>query len=77
MTDDPRGPDAPDRRKPLRPKLRCPICGDATISHVIDCRPGPTFFWRRRRCDACRETFTTTEIIDAIDRPPAQDVVRG
>jgi len=79
-----RDPDRPDRRKPLRPKLRCPICLAFAISHVVNGRTNveptrerhlPPHYWRLRRCDACRETYTTIEIVVPVDRPPAQDVV--
>jgi hypothetical protein len=70
MSDDRRDPARSDRRTRL-PKLRCPICGLFALSHVIESLPNEIddHFWRRRRCDACGETYTTKEIVVAIDRP--------
>ncbi|MBS0187095.1 MAG: hypothetical protein JSS51_03440 [Planctomycetes bacterium] len=43
------------------PNFPCPKCYDRT--GVIDSRPKfeQRLVWRRRRCVACRFTFTTTE----------------
>lgn len=61
------------RAKPIP----CPACG-SRVSRVIDCRDEPrtvidqlawtgTGYWRRRRCDSCGRTFTTEEIVRALD----------
>ena len=56
------------------PHFRCPICGDVTRSKVLEGRPhyADGYYWRRHRCLACADTFTTKEAVEAIDRPPAQ-----
>jgi predicted RNA-binding Zn-ribbon protein involved in translation (DUF1610 family) len=52
------------------PKHWCPMCGEKTISRVISSRGGPRFYWRQRRCESCKETYTTKEVVEPLNRPP-------
>jgi len=67
-----------------RPKpIPCPACG-SKVSKVIDGRDEPrsvrdqlawtgSGYWRRRRCEGCGRTFTTEEIVRALDDEPPTD----
>jgi transcriptional regulator NrdR family protein len=41
--------------------MKCPLCHSETL--VKDSRPEPTLVKRRRACESCGHTFTTTELI--------------
>lgn len=41
--------------------MRCPHCGDETRSATIDSRPWGNSVYRKRRCAACDNTYTTVE----------------
>jgi transcriptional regulator NrdR family protein len=49
----------------VSPKLQCPYCGEY-LSKVIDSRAAldGKSVCRRRRCEACRKTYGTAEVID-------------
>lgn len=65
---DPR--ETPDRRsRPLKSKLRCPICEQQTVSRVLSSRVGTRHYWRQRKCFGCGETYTTKEVVAALNRP--------
>lgn len=57
-------------------KFRCPVCGQLTTSHVLEGRMDRQagYYWRRRECDVCGESFTTKEQLEPVNRPtlPAQ-----
>jgi hypothetical protein len=59
----------PDRRN--LPKFICPICDTLSTNHVMEGRMDYThgYYWRRHRCHACNEVFTTTQRIEPIGRP--------
>jgi len=42
--------------------MKCPHCGDETRSATIDSRPWANSVYRKRRCAACDNTYTTVEI---------------
>lgn len=61
-----------DRRtKTALPKFRCPLCKVVAISYVLESRPDydADLYWRRHLCTACDQTYTTTQRVEAIDRP--------
>ena len=44
----------------------CPVCSSVR-THVTDSRPTRDIIWRRRRCKACGQRWTTEERTMAVD----------
>lgn len=54
-------------RKPVTGTYLCPLCAVSARTDVIDSRPTPDGFQRRRRyCNECKQRFTTIEIPDEV-----------
>lgn len=51
--------------------LPCPTCR-GVASLVMDSRPGPNGWRRRRRCVACGTRFTTLETVQSGPPEPAE-----
>jgi transposase-like protein len=67
-----------ERRKGERREcFKCPICDDVSTSHVLEGRMNHAqgYYWRRHRCDACGETYTSKQTVEAIGRPTTADRV--
>jgi transcriptional regulator NrdR family protein len=50
--------------EPISPGVHCPSCGSGRTS-VRDTRPRDHVIWRKRRCRACGENFSTYEFTEA------------
>jgi transcriptional regulator NrdR family protein len=50
-------------------RVACPFCGDlsslAVPHHQTADEQLTDAFWRRRRCDACRKVYATSERVEA------------
>jgi transcriptional regulator NrdR family protein len=51
--------------------LTCPHCKVANQSVVVASRAAREKIWRRRKCHACKERFTTYETVTEASKPVA------
>jgi hypothetical protein len=62
-----------ERRKGERREcFKCPACDAVSTSHIIEGRMNydEGFYWRRHRCGACGDYYTSIQIVEAVGRPP-------